>query len=667
MTENKIQEITVFDLFKDKDKKYSIPIYQRDYAWEKHEIEQLLNDIISYLEDGSNEFYYIGSMIVFPKENNNNEFEVIDGQQRLTTFYLLLNYLNDNFALEINSELSFENRAKSITTLEKIRNKESCKEDEKKLNLHIIKGYNVIENYFKEKKDRVLQFLEYLKKVVLMQISVPKKTDLNHYFEIMNNRGEQLTEVELIRAKFYSKIYGNNQEQAKIFKQVWDSVASMENYFEVEFKYNNADWKEIYPKFEPDKQSSNAKTITDKKNKKDNNYSLKNILDSENKLAFTPITDKTVKYTSILHFENFLMLVYSSFYPENLSLDKKKLLDTLYSQELGYEFILNFTKRMIKYRIIFDRYIIKRQVEDNTEKNEWDIKIPASNGSIYYKKSFGNSSGIESDNDEIIIDSDLQTKIKLLQSMFKVTYPDQNSKYWLYGFMKFLDKNVEEFTNENEKSFKLKSPDLFMDYLTNVADYYVFKNYLNDNPDNAISRKDIACIEDFNEYNFQKLKSEDKYFDFNNEVYKIGTAVPNFIFNYIEYKIYEDLFFRKNKILHIYKSLEIDKLKDYHYQYNNSVEHLYAQNQKLDADKILNIDNLGNLCLLTTSLNSTLSNANPKNKFKYMIANGLKNSLKMHLMYALAKSSDENLEWNDYLVQSHFNDIMELMKSDWIK
>jgi len=419
MIENKIHEITVFDLFKDKDKKYCIPIYQRDYAWEKHEIEQLLNDIISYLEDESNEFYYIGSMIVFPKENN--VFDVIDGQQRLTTFYLLLNYLNDHFALEINSELIFENRAKSFTTLEKIRNKESRKEDKKKLNLHIIKGYNVIENYFKEKKDRVLQILEYLEKVVLMQISVPKKTDLNHYFEIMNNRGEQLTEVELIRAKFYSKIYGNNQEQAKIFKQVWDSVASMENYFEVEFKYNNADWKEIYPKLEPDKRSSNVKTIIDKKSKIDNNYSLKNILDSENKLAFTPTTDKTVKYTSILHFENFLMLVYSSFYPENLSLDKKKLLDILYSQEFEYEFILNFTKRMIKYRIIFDRYIIKRQVEDNTEKNEWDIKIPASNGSIYYKKSFGNSSGIESDNDEIIIDSHLQTKIKLLQSMFQVT------------------------------------------------------------------------------------------------------------------------------------------------------------------------------------------------------------------------------------------------------
>ncbi|WP_343664509.1 DUF262 domain-containing protein [Chryseobacterium mucoviscidosis] len=666
MTENKIQEITVFDLFKDKDKKYSIPIYQRDYAWEKHEIEQLLNDIISYLEDGSNEFYYIGSMIVFPKENNNNEFEVIDGQQRLTTFYLLLNYLNDHSALEINSELSFENRAKSITTLEKIRNKELPKEDEKELNLHIIKGYNVIENYFKEKQDRILQILEYLKKVVLMQISVPEKTDLNHYFEIMNNRGEQLTEVELIRAKFYSKIYTNNQEQAKIFKQVWDSVASMENYFEVEFKYNNLNWKKIYTELESDKHPAYEESITDKNIGKEN-YSLKNILDSEDKFTSDPTKSKIINYTGILHFENFLMLIYSSFFPENLSLDKKKLLDTLYSQEFEYEFILNFTKRMIKYRIIFDRYIIKRQVEDNTEKNEWDIKIPVSNGSVYYKKSFGISSGNEADNDDIIVDSHLQTKMKLLQSMFQVTYPDQNSKYWLYGFMKFLDKNVVEFIDKNDDSFTLKSQVSFLNYLTDIADYYVFKNYLNDNPDNVISRKDIACIEDFTEYNFQNLKSEDKYFDFNNDVYKIGTAVPNFIFNYIEYKIYEDLFFRKTKILNIYNDLEINRLKDYHYQYNNSVEHLYAQNQKLDANKILNMDNLGNLCLLTTSLNSTLSNATPENKFKYMIANGLKNSLKMHLMYALAKSSNGNLEWNDHLVQSHFNDVMELMKSDWVK
>ena len=75
--------------------KYLIPIYQRNYAWGEKEIVALLDDISS----NDNE-YFIGSLVVREKDG---VFEVIDGQQRLTTLYLTLRYLKQ----EIKDKLKF--------------------------------------------------------------------------------------------------------------------------------------------------------------------------------------------------------------------------------------------------------------------------------------------------------------------------------------------------------------------------------------------------------------------------------------------------------------------------------------------------------------------------------------------------------------------------------
>lgn len=63
---------------------YIIPRYQRNYAWEKTEISQLIKDIDEFFaEEKDDQKYYIGSLVCFKREGNN--FELIDGQQRHTT------------------------------------------------------------------------------------------------------------------------------------------------------------------------------------------------------------------------------------------------------------------------------------------------------------------------------------------------------------------------------------------------------------------------------------------------------------------------------------------------------------------------------------------------------------------------------------------------------
>ena len=86
---------------------YEIPIYQRNYAWDNIQIEQLIDDI-----NTSDDNYFLGNLIVNQKDNN--LYEVIDGQQRLTTLYLLARYLGMSFGKEA---LRFEAREKSNKTL----------------------------------------------------------------------------------------------------------------------------------------------------------------------------------------------------------------------------------------------------------------------------------------------------------------------------------------------------------------------------------------------------------------------------------------------------------------------------------------------------------------------------------------------------------------------
>lgn len=75
---------------------YVVPDYQREYVWTEKEVEQLLQDIDEEFDVGERREYFIGTVLVSPTAQK-GRFEVIDGQQRLTTFFLLLCALRQRF------------------------------------------------------------------------------------------------------------------------------------------------------------------------------------------------------------------------------------------------------------------------------------------------------------------------------------------------------------------------------------------------------------------------------------------------------------------------------------------------------------------------------------------------------------------------------------------
>ena len=76
-------------------------------------------------------------------------------------------------------------------------------------------------------------FLSQLKKVKIYRIEVPKNTDLNRYFEIMNTRGEQLEQHDILKAKLMSVI--SNDKIKEQFAKVWDACSDMTGYVQMHF------------------------------------------------------------------------------------------------------------------------------------------------------------------------------------------------------------------------------------------------------------------------------------------------------------------------------------------------------------------------------------------------------------------------------------------------
>ena len=68
---------------------YVVPDYQREYVWTEKEGNQLLEDINEQIDTNSEQEYFIGTILVSPTKENTH-YEIIDGQQRLTTLFLLL-------------------------------------------------------------------------------------------------------------------------------------------------------------------------------------------------------------------------------------------------------------------------------------------------------------------------------------------------------------------------------------------------------------------------------------------------------------------------------------------------------------------------------------------------------------------------------------------------
>jgi len=225
------------------DKDFFIPAYQRGYRWDSRQVEDLLEDILEFSKKDS-EFYCLQPVVILPETYKNNDehkirYRVIDGQQRLTTIYIILKYLENLLEEEHGIvdiyKITYETRNKKNNSskefLENIQNNSNNQHTENIDFYHMGNTFNVVKQWFtqviKDKKTTKRKFLEVLMgsdnkdiKVIWYEIA-----DTEHEIDVFTrlNIGKiPLTNAELVKALLLINLDEKNDKL--ILSTQWDNI-----------------------------------------------------------------------------------------------------------------------------------------------------------------------------------------------------------------------------------------------------------------------------------------------------------------------------------------------------------------------------------------------------------------------------------------------------------
>jgi hypothetical protein len=573
---------------------YEVPIYQRNYAWDSDQIEQLIEDIMSTDDD-----YFLGNLIVNQKDNN--VYEVIDGQQRLTTLFLLERYLGIAIA---NDALRFEARDKSNRTLATLPNTNQLTDE--LLSSEIKEGYKIIDDYFEKTglKEEKESFIKRLDKVNLIRVQVPAKIDLNHYFEIMNTRGEQLELHEIAKAKFLSKI--TSPIDKKIASDIWEYCSNMDSYIQMNYHKDKRDmifsndWSSLSEQI-VDFDSLSCCYQNEIVNEEI--FTLEEILCGKgipNSQSVSNENTENERFESIISFPNFLLQVNEAISRSNegddSSLDDKNFLTNLRNNWADESSAKHFLFMMLKARVIFDRYVLKREfARDYKETGKWSLQRlekyrDARTDKPKYIGTFGG-------------DEDKKNRqIRTLQSALRITYTSPKTMHWISLVLSSY------LNDENADIMK------------------ILESY-------AKSKVDTSGYETASGFGFERI-----------------------VFTYLDYLIYRDGYsYNGHEIIRPLSS-------DWQFQFRSSIEHFYPQNPT-ELARWENDDSncFGNLTLITVSGNSIFNNASPDGKASSnpgIIAQ----SLKLKIMAEMMRQN--NNIWNQELAHIHQDEMFKILRSD---
>ena len=623
-----IQELRILDkeILFDTEAHYVIPRYQRAYAWEDKEIVQLIDDINDSTGD-----YYIGSLVVAKVKGKVETYEVVDGQQRLTTLYLLLHYLVSYGGLEgeVGKTLSFDCRPNSNYTLTHIQglllDRNSLADNEDRLEQSIMNGLKVIDQKFTTGDAiDVADFIDRLKSVILYRIEVPEHTDLNRYFEIMNTRGEQLEQHDILKAQLMG--YLSNRCEQEFFARVWDACSDMTGYVQMHFakeereKIFGSGWNN-----EPSDDWNDYKVCLAMEQGEDHKVSIMSIIEpsfevevSDGKLE----GDKTkIRFESIIGFPHFLLHVLRVFLSvESISMDEEKVLGSLLDDKrllndfnvvISYgrmggkrimdnkgEFARRFIVFLLRSRFLFDQFIIKRESIGDDQDGRWSLKELCTSGAWSAKKPYYANTRLRYENEWEKTYAPRNKECLMIQSALRVSYTSPKVMHWITRLLEWLFDDKTEIHKLTDKAERIAAEAV-----------------------------------------------KDNFLDLDN--YELGVQTPHVVFNYLDYLLWKE---------------DKERYEDFVFEFRNSVEHWYPQNpSKGTIEAWDGRDTFGNLCIISRSVNSKFSNLSPKSKmqtFERMVQRG---SLKLRIMGNIIKGCSDR-DWAEHACREHEEEMLELLK-----
>ncbi|UAA39080.1 DUF262 domain-containing protein [Paraneptunicella aestuarii] len=243
---------TLKKILVDDEKFYQVPDYQRPYSWEKDNLNDLVDDLTNSFLTAQDETYFCGSLVLVSNPAD-ERFDIIDGQQRTTTFTILACVLRDLYFGQlspkakkyINNSIQdeFEDQKRKLKFLThekyqidfeetvlkgiKFRGVRSIERDYPDnrylLNAHFLK--ELVEEKISESNINIDHFIIWLyENTVLTVITCPNQDSAIKIFNVLNDRGMPLSSIDILKSSLMQKLH--NKEDRNAFKAKWENISS---------------------------------------------------------------------------------------------------------------------------------------------------------------------------------------------------------------------------------------------------------------------------------------------------------------------------------------------------------------------------------------------------------------------------------------------------------
>ncbi len=626
--------IAIGNLFDGQGSIYTVPIYQRNYAWEAQQIEQLLGDIRDAIRDGKDS-YFLGNLMVAELQRAPTYFEVIDGQQRLTTLYLLLSVLAERGLTRKEHQdcLRYKSRPRATEALRRVSTVSSghsvssghlsSNED-----AGILQGYNVIRQFMDQHLNGDSEWLKFadfvLTKVAVVRATLPLKTDFNRYFEIMNTRGQQLQQADIVKARLMQHL--DNDGQRSCFAWIWEACSDMDSYVQMSLTRGNTElrtrifgdnWSRLkVANFAELVTDSPAVATTEAGAHLSTSLTIDDALEKYDEVGVPEQGEDldNVRFRSTIEFTAFLLHVLKvmnrDYEEDEGRLDDKGLINEfnkLVEGPVGEKScrVQEFAFELLRCRNLFDSYVLKRQyTAANSDEGDWSLqrlvrRVSNNKPTPGYVNTFSrDSNDLEEDGDVDPITNELL----VLQSMLRVTYTSPRAMHWITLLLKFLAES---------NSGEMKESDL-ADALRNYA------------------RAKVVSA-------FPMGENEPS-----------GFSISRIVFTYLDYLLWTDR-----------------QKPEFRFSFRNSIEHFYPQHPDEQqsgervSDQCLHL--LGNLALVSVGANSKFSNSLPKAKAENFRTTIEIQSPKLQMM---AETTRKRQQWGDEEAREHHIAIIKRLRDD---
>jgi len=204
-----------------------VPKYQRSFAWEKQNIRELYEDIQEAYE--TNSTHYIGT-VVLAKTNNKDVYNIVDGQQRITTIIMFINAIIDSldddqdkdyykrFYIQSKNQYKLTPLERDVNYFNTLLSGDLSLEPHSKSQRYMLDAYTEIVNIIDQLIEKPIDFLNAIEDLYILEFIENSESDAIRIFQTVNDRGKELSRMDKMKSLlfYFSNKYLESKYDDKI-------------------------------------------------------------------------------------------------------------------------------------------------------------------------------------------------------------------------------------------------------------------------------------------------------------------------------------------------------------------------------------------------------------------------------------------------------------------